>query len=658
MNEVQSIECRNLAAFVMSFKVKSKDKESSSTENFPVLQSKSIDLGTTSFNEGDEVWPEVDAVWGKTISGDTQVTFKKNAKKAIYEVRGTTLDYTVEFKGIVDDSNVLPNFPANIPVAQLPFQNWALAINAQSVWTATPASPDDVVTICNWAVTYGYTVRATGVKHAWSPITIPNNQPVTAKVILINTSKLNSMAMIPADIGRPAGVRVGTGATMGALLAFLEQQQGNGAAPGYSFANVPAPDSLTVGGVLAINGHGTSVITPPNDAFPIGYGSMSNNIMELTAVVTDSSDAYVLKTFKRGDAGMDALLTHLGRAMIVEVVLYVIDNYNLRCQSFTDVSAATLFAQQTGSTPPAQSLCDYLQQSGRVEAIWFPFTDNPWLKVWTVAPTKPAGSVETNHPNNYPFSDNVPQEVTGMIKVITGLFPGLTPTFGKVMFGVTDVGLTLDNARDLWGPSKNTLFYIKDTTLRVTANGYAVLMKKGDVQNAVSAFAKQFEKMLGDYEAAGKYPINSPLEIRITGLDAPDSIPTGAAGADCRPVISSLSTDKETIANGWDVALWLDVLTLPGTKYADEFYEELEQWFVDTFKGTYARLMPEWSKGWAYTADKGAWTNDTFMGQIRETLTTGRDSNENWNYEVETLSGFDKYKLFVNPLLNELFVTV
>lgn len=660
MNEVQKIECRNLAAFVMSFKVKSATHASDATENYPVLQSKYIDLAGAGFTEGDDVWPQVSAVWGKTISSDGHVTFKKNGKKAIYEVHGTTLKYTVDFKGIVDDSgSTLPDFPADIPVAQMPFQNWALAINAASVWTATPSSAADMVTICNWAVKYGYTVRATGIKHTWSPITIPDNLPATAKVLLVDTSKLNGFTMIPAANGTPAMVRVGTGATMGELLAYLQTQTGNGVAPGYSFANVPAPEHLTVGGVLAINGHGTSVPTPPNDAFSIGYGSMSNNILELTAVVTDSGDSeisgYQLKTFKRGEEDTKALLTHLGRTLIVEVVLLVIDNYNLRCQSFMNVSAATLFATQTGDTAPAQSLSAYLEQSGRVEAIWFPFTSNPWLKVWTVEAEQPAGSVKTDKPNNYPFSDNVGEEVTAMIKVITGLFPELTPKFGQLMYTITTIGLGIDKAYDLWGASRNTLFYVKDTTLRVTANGYAVLMKKEYVQNAVAAFATKFEQMLNAYAVAGKYPINSPLEIRITGLDSPDTVPVPNAG---RPVISSLSVDEETIANGWDVALWLDVLTLPGTKYSDEFYAELEEWFIATYTGATARVVPEWSKGWAYTSDKGPWTNAAFMKRIGDTFMGQRSADDNWNYEVNTLAKYDRHGLFTNPLLGELFQTV
>ena len=60
------------------------------------------------------------------------------------------------------------------------------------------------------------------------------------------------------------------------------------------------------------------------------------------------------------------------------------------CQSWVDISAADLFA------PPASagssSFASYVDGAGRVEAIWFPFTDTPWLKVWSLSPPKPLRS--------------------------------------------------------------------------------------------------------------------------------------------------------------------------------------------------------------------------------------------------------------------------
>src|SRR6185503_3229161 len=123
----------------------------------------------------------------------------------------------------------------------------------------------------------------------------------TESVLLVDLTKsLWHTTFVPAANGQPPKVRVGTGALMIDLLRYLESQSGGGgSAPGYSFPHTPAPGNLTVGGVLAINAHGTAVPTPPGDAFPSGYGSMSNHILELTAVVTDPHSAnpgtYALK---------------------------------------------------------------------------------------------------------------------------------------------------------------------------------------------------------------------------------------------------------------------------------------------------------------------------------------------------------------------------
>jgi len=48
-------------------------------------------------------------------------------------------------------------------------------------------------------------------------------------------------------------------------------------------------------------------------------------------------------------------------------------------------------------------------------------------------------------------------------------------------------------AYDIWGWSKNLLLYIKPTTLRITANGYAVLMSRSNVQRALNKFANLYK---------------------------------------------------------------------------------------------------------------------------------------------------------------------
>jgi hypothetical protein len=73
-----------------------------------------------------------------------------------------------------------------------------------------------------------------------------------------------------------------------------------------------------------------------------------NLILSLTAVVWDpAASQYALKTFQRSDPDIRPFLAHLGRAFVTEVTLQTAANQNLRCQSWFDVSASTLFAPPT-----------------------------------------------------------------------------------------------------------------------------------------------------------------------------------------------------------------------------------------------------------------------------------------------------------------------
>jgi len=571
------------------------------------------------------------------------------------------------------------NFPPGIEIDQETFQNWALAITVPNLWTCYPNSEDQVEQVCNWAAQQGYAVRPRGIMHGWSPTTVAADTPPDAKVILVDLTKyLKQITLIPATGSQTVSVQVQTGATMDDLLTYLQGAGGAGK-PGYAFPHAPAPGHLTVGGVLAIDAHG-SAIPSENESFNCSYGSLSNQILSFKAVVTDpdspTPNAYKVKTFNRGDTDAKAFLAHVGRAFIVEATLQVIENYYLRCLSYNNLTADVLFAAPTAQNPiPPNSLASFLNQYGRIEAIWFPYTWNPpkfsflwlpstplpWFKVWSVCPTKPDTSIEVDQPFNYPFSDNIPKELAELIATIISGAGGLTPGFCQGMQLYSNAGLNgslpgqTHPTKDLWGWSRNTLLYVRDTTLRVTANGYAIQMKKADVQQAVHDFTTKFVDMINTYWLNDKNPINSPLEIRVTSLDdpAPVGVPPGTTAES--PAISALSYDEEAKNNNWDVAVWFDVLTVPTTPYNNEFYEELEEWVEDRFKGTASRSMPEWSKGWAYKATSGPWTNDTYMESIRQKFTAGRSGNDNWNWEVATLAKYDKSNIFTNELLGNLF---
>ena len=263
-----------------------------------------------------------------------------------------------------------PNFPPSISIYQQAYQNWAGMIVIDDVWTCAPASANDVVTLANWAYANGYRLRAKGMSHNWSPILLPSGSTGAGYVLLDTTQDLTSVTI---SAGSPATATVGTGVTMNTLTSAI-------AAAGYGFCAIPAPGDITVGGALAINAHG-SAIPAAGETMLSGqtYGSLSNLILSLTAVVWNSSSGkYVLTTFQRSNPDIRAFLAHLGRAFITSVTLQLAASQNLQCQSWVDISAADLFAPP--SSAGSSSFASYAADAGRVEAIWFPFTNTPWLK--------------------------------------------------------------------------------------------------------------------------------------------------------------------------------------------------------------------------------------------------------------------------------------
>jgi FAD/FMN-containing dehydrogenase len=529
-----------------------------------------------------------------------------------------------------------PNFPPSIPLYQQAFQNWSGEIVIEDAWTCAPRSASDVVTIANWAYPVGYQVRARGMGHNWSPLVAPPGSS-GAHLVLADTSRYLTAVTVDAS-GSPT-VTAQTGVTMDVLLQDLENA-------GLGLTAHPAPGDVTLGGVLAIDGHGTAI--PAQGESPIPghtYGSVSNLILSLTAVVWSSSQRqYVLRTFQRSDPAIQPLLTHLGRSFITEVTLQVGANTRLRCQSFVNVAASTLFGPPNSSP---QTFAGYLGQSGRVETIWFPFTSSPWLKVWTVSPTKPLFSRQVNAPYNYVFADLIPQTLSDIIKQILDGDVAVTPTFGQAELAIVTTGLLTTLTADIWGWAKDLLLYVKPSTLRVTANGYAVLTSRPNVQQVIYDFTTYYQNLVGTYQAEGNYPMNGPVEIRVTGLDTPADVETAGARS---PQLSALRPRPDQPQ--WDVAVWFDILTMPGTPLADEFYRGIEQWMFGHYDGTSAAVRPEWSKGWGYTTT-AAWADQTMLTEtIPNALRAGQSVGDNWDSALAGLDNLDPQRVFSNPFLD------
>jgi FAD/FMN-containing dehydrogenase len=533
-----------------------------------------------------------------------------------------------------------PNFPSSISIYQQAYQNWAGMIVIDDVWTCAPASADAVVTLANWAYANGYRLRPKGMCHNWSPILLSASSTGAGYVLLDTTQNLTSVSI---SAGSPATATVGTGVTMNTLTSAI-------AAAGYGFCAIPAPGDITVGGALAINAHGSAIPgTGETKLSGQTYGSLSNLILSLTAVVWDSSTSqYVLTTFQRSDPDIRAFLAHLGRAFITSVTLQLAASQNLQCQSWVDISAADLFA------PPASagsnSLASYADGAGRVEAIWFPFTDTPWLKVWSVSPDQPLLSVEVTSPYNYSFTNSVTTaENTFFDDVAAGDVSG-TPAFEAAAIALVDTGLVFTGSWDIWGQWQNVLLYVEPTTVRIVEAGFAIITSRASIQQVVSDFYTQYSSLLSSYSAQGEYPMNGPIEIRVTGLDNPsDALVSGAQS----PILSSLRPRPDQ--RGWDTAVWLDMGTLPVTAGFSAFYADMEAWIWSHYTGSYACVRPEWSKAWACTST-APWTSATILGStIPAAVSAGQASDDGWSTAVSILTSYDPNSVFSSPFLDTLF---
>lgn len=522
-----------------------------------------------------------------------------------------------------------PGFPSSIELFRQRFQNWSKEIVVDDLWTFRPTSAAEVAEVATWAAGHGWRVRPRGAMHGWSPFTVspdPSGSEVRS-VVLADTTGLDGIEAVAG------GARVGAGVRLLDLLTHLEDRQ-------LGLTSVPAVGDVTVGGMLAIGAHGAAIPAVGEDTGSRNFGSVSHAVRELTAVVWDGdAGRYVARTFRRGDRELPALVCSLGRAFVTEVVLDASPLRYVRCRSHVHIPATELFAPG-GSR--GRTMASFLDRTGRAEALWYPFTDKPWLKVWEVSPSRPLTSRPTLGPYNYPFSDQIPEELADLAtSLITGT-PGSTPLFGQLTYAVTAAGLAATASYDLWGPAKDTQLYIQATTLRVGELGLAVMTSRLRIQETIHLLATKWSDMVAAAASRGEYPINMPLEIRATGLD-------GSLGSP--PILAATSPDPS--APHFDVVLFTNLLTLTGTAGSDAFFTEYER-FVRGLDPALARLRPEWSKNVAYTGD-GPGSDPVALEEIRDRFRAGRPRPDSWDGAAATFARLDRKGVFTNPFLDELF---
>lgn len=505
------------------------------------------------------------------------------------------------------------------------------------------------MTLANWAYANNYTVRASGYMHNWSPLTVTKTNNIKKNVVLVDTTKtLVNMQLTPSPYPNTKAVKVGSGVSMENLLTFLERN-------GLGVYSAPAVGDITIGGVLAIGGHGSSIPAIGEKEPPgFSYGSISNLVISLTAVVWDSDrNSYVLKTFKRSEADTKAFLVNLGRTFITEVILMVGPNYNLRCESRADILSDELFADPANVRANSRTFSRFLDETGRIETIMFPFSDTPWLKKWSICTKRPDNllSIRVNHPYNYVLTNIFPEFLSMIVGNVTNGLSFLNPVLGPAQSLVSTLGNLVFLTFDIWGPSKNLLLYVKESTLRQAECGFAVITKRANVQKVVSRLTAFYKKLLREYSAMNVYPINGVIEIRASAMDRPyDVIPDGES-----PLLSALHPIKDR--PDLDTSVWIGVLSFDKASHQNEAFRKIEQFIYNSIQCDDAVVRVEWSKGYGYTK-QGPWTDPSIVGGLVQSKYPDSLNYDGWNFAVSTFDKYDPHRVFTNDYLDKLFVNV
>ncbi len=375
---------------------------------------------------------------------------------------------------------------------------------------------------------------------------------------------------------------------------------------------------------------------------------MSNLITSITAVVSDASrpgsTTYSLVTFDRRQSQIAAFLVHLGRAMITEVTMRVVPNYYLQLTPlFPQVT--DLFASPSQPLP-ADAFTNLLDKYGRVEVLWFPFTDEAFAQCNEVVPNEIPPQV-TDPYAKYPFMNDVGPLENSFIKATLKAKPDWTPHFTDNELAMTKTHIT----GGFNGMARNLELYLKDTTLQVQLWGWVLQIPRAVVQQVTSDFFTQLQAMITQYAGNGQYPVNAAMEIRCTTVDDRTSLGV----ADPAPAALAPTHSVNPLDPTIDTVIWLNVGSVTGTPGAFDFFTALEAWLIKTYgSGSPNYLRPEWSKAFAYTSS-GPWTNTATLQYIRKAYSQSTDGTFTFDWAAETLSEYDGANLFTNGFLKELF---
>lgn len=582
-----------------------------------------------------------------------------------------------------EDCPTPKNFPGSIPLQAKEYRNWAENIQMDNMWVAIPRTYKDILILANWAYLNDFMLRPKGYSNSWAPLTVTKSSSCLNTVLVDTTQFLVQMKMLSSK-GSFRAVQVQTGATIESLQIFLEDHK-------CALWGAPVMGELTVGGVLAVSGHGSGAGVMGEygggngySAIPSGYssGSLSNLILSFKAVVWDpEKDSYVIKKFSRTERDSRVFLAHMGRAFLTQVTLLVGPSYKLRCQTWSHLTTQKLLlAGHTSDdddkspqndddrhTPGEdddeddnyqeinipedgeeenETFASLVEKYHSIDLSVFPYTDQTLVLACSNR-TKhcPAKVAATPYPFSY--LENVPRSVSTLLSQFLSGRHYLAPMMSRLNHQFNSVGLRLSNNEDLCGQSKNLQlrYNAKNSITHSYSSGYAIITSRDHLQKVTADVYRFYRDLVEKYSASWKYPQNEPIQFSVTGLDDPRHLPP--FGRFESPALSILSPVRKKKGKRWDIALFVGINVYPGTRYFDKFMREIESFLFLNYDGEGEGLVrPEWSKAWAFT-DDGAWDNHILLRKV-----IPKAFGSDWEWAVRKLNHYDPYHIFSNEFLN------
>jgi hypothetical protein len=539
------------------------------------------------------------------------------------------------------DAVPLDDFPRRIPVYAARIENFDGNNAADSVWHAIPWTKHDLVEIAAWAVEHRYAMRPLGNNHSWSPMQVGGDE--ARRVILVDLKRLRTQEI--GDDRKTA--RFSASLTIEEASRFLDRS-------GYALPISTAAGEVTLGGVLAVGGHGSGVATGPGATF--GHRVQSVEVL----ATREGNPTYQLVEFTRTDDPdfMSALTLALGSILIVEITVSI-----ERAKVFESRTESVRMRRYLGVSPgvtgllrwPFPSLSrsrlakDLAGEAPKLELMWIPHQGvirgvqgmRMIRRGWKVAEHVPLELAAENEP----YRDRLVNWAAHDTDVaVRNALRASQPELGRRVAGdrmQTMLWASTVRADDT-ATQLSCQLYSSRFILRFHAASWCLIVRREAVGRALHRAASELMKR----QQKGSMSLDGPVEVRITQTD-PDEDDTVALS----PARTPRGVDPNDV-----YAVWFNILTDLGDDQAGWILHDFERWLLERAPGDDSGIVavrPEWSKGAAYDAQGRPWRDERALTSFRREFEAY--DRYDWKQTKRRLDTLDASHLFRSPLARLAF---